>query len=112
MDISLILYSNFFKYSFLLTTISSLLVIINAILSSKAMGGTLGQGMRKVAVGTIFHTIIIATYFLLEQGNRGLLNDNQIKLFFITFGLLGSTLLIMGYSQIYRIAKRLKLFTV
>ena len=112
MDISFIIYSNVFKYAFLLTTISSLLVIINAILSSKALGGTLGQGMRKIAVGTIFHTIIIATYFLLEQGNRGLLNDDQVKLFFITFGLLGSTFLILGYSQIYKIAKKLKLFTV
>lgn len=105
-------YSLALKIGFIAVFSSSMLVVVNAILSAKAMGGTLGQGLKKVAAGTILHTILIVTYFLLEDGNRGFLTDQQISIFFIVVGVTGSILLILGYLQIYKIAKRLKLFTI
>lgn len=106
------LYSLSLKAGFLLVVIISLLVVINAFLSAKAMHGTLGRGLKKIATGTIAHTILIATYFLLEQGNRGLLTADQVKIFFLFIGIFGSILLVLGYLQIYKITKKLKLFTV
>lgn len=92
--------------------VSSFLVIINAVRSANALGGTLGQGLKKIAAGTIAHTILIIIYLLLERGDKGLLNDEQIRLFFMTIGLLGSLLLVIGYYQVYLISKKMKLFTV
>lgn len=106
------LYSIILKLAFSSTFASTILVTVNAILSAKEMGGTLGWGIKKIAAGTIFHSIVIATFLLLERGNRGLLTDEQLTLFFVVVGLLGSFMLIVGYWEIYRIAKKLKLFTV
>jgi len=106
------LYSLIFKLGFLAVFISSVLVIVNAVLSAKEMGGTLGQGLKKIAAGTIVDTILIFTYFLLERGSKGVLNDEQVKLFFLVIGIFGSVLLILGYIQVYRVTKKLKLFTV
>ena len=88
------------------------MVIISAVASAKAMGGTLGLGLKKIAAGTIVDTIVITTYIVLQNGNRGILDDNQIRFYFIVSGLLASLLLISGYVQIYKITKKLKLFTV
>jgi hypothetical protein len=104
-------YSIAFKASYLLAIIPTLLVITSAVMSIKHMGGTLGQGLKKIATGSVIHTIIIATYLLLEQGNRGILDEQMIWIFFLTSAVFGSTLLISGYIQIYKIARKLKLFT-
>ena len=88
------------------------LIIISAILSAKQMGGSLGEGIKKIASGTIIHTIMIVAYVFQEWGFQGLLKSAQLQMFFLVCGILGATLLIMGYVQIYKIAKRLKLFTV
>lgn len=106
------LYSTVFKISFFLAIIPTLMVIISALLSVKQMGGTLGWGLKKIAVGSIIHTILIATYLLLEQGNRGIINDQAVWIFFLTSAIFGSTLLISGYLQIYKIARKLRLFTL
>ncbi len=98
------------KLSFLSIFITSILVIVNAILSAKALGGELGKGLKKIAAGTIFHIILIVTFLSLERGGYGILTPEQIYMFFIITGLAGSILLIMGYLQIYKISKRLKLF--
>ncbi len=92
--------------------IASLLLIVNAVLSAKQMGGTLGVGLKKIAAGSIADTILILTYVLLLKGNRGMLTDQQITAFFLVIGIIGSSLLISGYIQIYRISKKLKLFTI
>ncbi len=98
--------------SFLAVLIPTTMVIVSAIASAKAMGGTLGNGLKKIAAGTIVDTTVITTYIVLQNGNRGILDDNQIRLFFVVSGLLASLLLISGYVQIYKITKKLKLFTV
>ena len=104
-------FSVFFKIATILTIVSNILVIVNAILSAREMGGTLGQGLKKIAAGTIIHIILFGTYMLLEQGNRGILSDEQIRLFFMVTGFLGSLLLVLGFTQVYKITKKLKLFT-
>jgi len=98
--------------SFLAVLVPTTMVIISAVASAKAMGGTLGLGLKKIAAGTIVDTTVITTYVVLQNGNRGILDDNQIRLFFLVSGLLASLLLISGYVQIYKITKKLKLFTV
>jgi len=105
-------YSTVFKVSYLVALLPTLSVTIAAALSIKHLGGTLGRGLKKIAAGSIVHTIVIATFLLIEHGNRGLLSDLGVRLFFIASGLLGSILLIIGYIQIYKIAKKLKLFTI
>ena len=105
-------FSLLFKTSYLIFIIPTILVIISAMMSAKEMGGTLGQGLKKIVFGSIIDTVLIMTYFLLENGNRGLLSGKAIKIFFMVSGLIGSTFLIIGYLQIYKVAKNLKLFTV
>lgn len=103
-------YSLAFKISYLTVIIPTILVVVAAFVSSKEIGGTLGQGLKKIAAGSVIDTIIIATYIILESGNKGVLSDSAVQLFFLTSGLFGSLLLILGYIQIYQIAKKLKLF--
>lgn len=111
-NISPDIYSLILKVGFVAMFSSSLFVVVNAVRSAKAIGGTLGQGLKKVAAGTVAHTILIVTYLMLEKGDHGILTDTQIRIFFITLGSSGSILLISGYYQIYTITKRLKLFTI
>lgn len=105
-------YPTLFKISYLLFIIPTLLVILSAFISAKEMQGTLGQGLKKVAAGTIVDTLIVATFLALEKGSRGILNDLQIRIFFIVAGTFGAVLLISGYLQIYKITKKLRLFTL
>jgi len=106
------LFSLLFKAGYGVMIGASVLVIFNAMISAKEMGGSLGQGLKKVAAGTICDTILIVTYLLLEKASSGLLSDEQIRLFFLFFGIFGAALLISGYIQMYRVSKKLKLFTV
>ena len=76
------------------------------------MGGTLGQGLKKIAIGTIIHSILIATYIFIERGAWGILSQNMVKYFFLVSALFASTFLIAGYVQVYKISKKLKLFTL
>jgi len=105
------LYSIAFKSSYLIFIIPTILVFISAFLSVKHIGGGLGQGLKKIAAGSIIHTILIMTYLALERGNRGLLSDYLVSLFFLSGGISGSALLFSGYLQVYKITKNLKLFT-
>lgn len=105
------LYSILFKTSYLAVVIPTLLVVVSACISARSLGGTLGSGLKKIAAGTIIHTTIIMTYILLERGEKGMLDDTQVRLFFMISGLLASILLILGYIQVYKIANKLKLFT-
>lgn len=105
------LYATALKISYLAVIVPTALVVVSAILSAKEMRGTLGQGLKKIAAGSIVHTILLMTYLLLERGSQGILNDEQIRLFFMSGVLFASTLLVLGYLQIYKITKRLRLFT-
>lgn len=105
-------YSTLYKLSYLFVLVPTLLIIFSAFASAKQMGGKLGTGLKKVAAGTVIHSIMIVTFTLLELGYRGVLEDKQVQIFFLVSGILGAVLLILGYLQIYQIAKRLKLFTV
>lgn len=104
-------YNLAFKASYITTVIPTVLVIISALLSAREMGGSLGEGIKKIAAGTIVDTIIVSAYVLLGRGDRGILNNSQIGMFFFLSGLFASILLISGYLQVYRLAKKLKLFT-
>ena len=107
-----LLYALFFKIVFGVVILVNILVIVNAVLSAKTLGGTLGQSLKKIVAGTITHIILFVTYIFLEGGNRGMLSDDQIRLFFMITGIFGSILLCSGFVQLYQIGKRLKLFTV
>jgi len=104
-------YSIAFKASYLVFIIPTILVFISGLLSAKQMGGSLGQGLKKIAAGSIVHTSLIMSYLALERGQRGLLSEDWIKLLYLIGGIFGSVLLISGYLQVYKISKRLKLFT-
>jgi len=105
-------YTQLFTASYLLLIVPTVLVVISGIMSAKSMGGSLGQGIKKIVIGSIVDTILITTYLLLQNGYMGILNSNEIGIFFLFSGLFASILLISGYVQIYRIANKLKLFTL
>lgn len=102
-------FSFLYKASYFLMAIPTILVIIIAVLSSKEMGGTLGKGLKKIAIGTIVDSILIATYIFWERGAQGIINENVMKFFFLGSGIFASIFLITGFYQIYDITKRLKL---
>ena len=112
MNLDPFVYSFTLKASYLLIIVPTIIVITTAVMSSKEIGGTLGKGLKKTAVGSIIHTILFMTYLLIERGNKGILDENIIKIFFFAGSIFGSILLIAGYAQIYKIARNLKLFTV
>lgn len=105
-------FSLFYKTSYLFVLIPTLLIIVSAIISAKQIGGSLGGGIKKIAAGTVIHTVMIVAFVFQELGFKGLLKSEQIQFFFLVCGLLGAVLLIIGYIQIYRVAKKLKLFTI
>jgi hypothetical protein len=106
------LYPYLYKLAYFLIIMPTLLVIISAVISSRTMGGTLGQGLKKIAVGTIVDTLLIMTYILIERGYWGIFTQEQVRMFFLISGFFASAFLVSGYLQVYRISKKLKLFTV
>ena len=105
------LYSTAFKASYLAFAIPTVMVVISAVLSAKQIGGTLGQGLKKIAAGSIVHTSLITAYLLLEAYSQEPLDESLIKGSFVVNGVVGSLLLILGFLQLYRVSKKLKLFT-
>jgi hypothetical protein len=106
---SLLGFSFVYKASYFLMAIPTALVIVIAILSSKEMGGSLGNGLKKVALGTIIDSILISVFIFWERGAQGIVNENVMKYFFLGSGVFASIFLIMGFYEIYKITKRLKL---
>lgn len=98
------------KLSILIVFIPSLLVIFNAVLSAKTLGGELGKGLKKIAAGTICYVMILLSVVTNEHGPAGILNDEQMKIYFMSGNVIGSILLMFGFLQIYRVSKKLKLF--
>ena len=86
------------------------LVIIYAIFSAKNIGGQLGAGLKKVAAGVVCYVGLFFTLLVLESQNGVFLSPEQIRIFFLLTSMLGSILMIAGFTQIYQIGKRLKLF--
>lgn len=105
-------YSFLYKAAYMMVLVPTMLIIVSAAVSAKQMGGTLGEGMKKIAAGTIIHTIMIVAFIFQEIGFRGMLDEFYVQMFFLASGVMGAILLILGYMQIYRISKKLKLFTV
>jgi len=88
----------------------NILVVVNAIVSARTLGGQLGLGLKKIAAGTICHVVLFTTIYFIEQGYKGIFDENQIRLLFLSANFIGSVLLILGYTQIYQISKKLRLF--
>ena len=102
-------FSLIYKASYFIMAIPTIMVIVIAILSSKEMGGTLGKGLKKIAIGAIVDSILVATYIFWERGAQGIVGENILRYFFLFSGIFASTFLIIGFYQIYEITKRLKL---
>jgi len=98
------------KFSVLLVLIPSLLVIVNAILSAKELGGELGKGLKKVAAGTICYVTLYGTIIIKELLPFETMTDSQARFFFVFVNLFASVLLITGFYQMYKISKKLRLF--
>lgn len=103
-------YPNLLKIFLAIVFATGFLAVIYAILSSKTVGGKLGQGLKKVAAGAIFHIFLLITLLILEGKQTTVISINDLRLFFIATNIFGSILLILGFIQIYKIGKELKLF--
>ena len=55
-------FSILYKTSYLFVLIPTLLIIVSAVISAKQMGGSLGEGIKKIAAGTIIHTVMILAF--------------------------------------------------
>lgn len=75
-------FSLIYKASYFIMAIPTILVIIIAILSSQEMGGTLGRGLKKIALGTIVDSILIGTYIFWERGAQGMIDQKIMNYFF------------------------------
>lgn len=98
------------KLSFLLILTPSIFVLVSAVLSAKALGGELGSGLKKIAAGTICYVILYLTILAKEVLQYETMPEGQLRIFFIVVNVLGSSLLVMGFYQMYRVSKRLRLF--
>jgi hypothetical protein len=98
------------KFSFWLILLPSLFVLVSAVLSAKSLGGELGTGLKKVAAGTITYVILYLTIISKEYFQFETMSPESLRLFFVFINIFGSTLLIWGFYQIYRVSKKLKLF--
>jgi hypothetical protein len=99
-----------FKLSFIFVIIPSILVIVYAVLSAKELGGELGNGLKKVAAGTICYVILYFTTVAKEILPFETTTPEQLRLFYVIVNAFASTLLGVGFYQIYNISKRLRLF--
>ncbi|MBI2029714.1 hypothetical protein HYT02_04815 [Candidatus Gottesmanbacteria bacterium] len=89
---------------------SSIIVIFNAILSAKNLGGELGKGLKKIAAGTIFYVLLILTLLAIEFNFPLGMSQTQVRIYFIFVNICGSMLLALGFLQIYTVSKKLRLF--
>ena len=94
---------------FLVLTTSIVLIVI-ATLSAKAMGGRLGMGLKKIAAGSIMHAILYFLLILFQNGWGTTLNAEQLRYFFLIVSASGSIMLIAGFYQLYKLSRELKLF--
>ncbi len=104
------LFSTPLKFSFWLILIPSLFVLFSAVVSAKSLGGELGAGLKKVAVGTITYVILYLTIVVKEYFQYETMSEANLRLFFLFVNIFGSVFLIWGFYQIYRVSKRLRLF--
>ena len=102
-------YPLIYKASYFMMAVPTLLVIIISILSSKEMGGTLGSGLKKVALGTIIDSIQIIAYIFSEKGIQWIVDGRIRNFFFLGSAVIASVFLFTGFYQIYKITKKLKL---
>ncbi len=105
-----ILISTPLKLSFILILIPSLFVLVSAVLSAKALGGELGNGLKRIAAGTVCYVILYLTILAKEFFPYETMTPDQLRLFFIVINVMGSSLLIWGFYTMYRVSKRLRLF--
>lgn len=94
---------------FCVFAISAILIVV-AILSAKSMGGKLGMGLKKIAAGAIMYALLFFFILLLQNGWETSLTPSQLQLFLLSTAIIGSSVLISGFYQIYKISKELKLF--
>jgi len=106
------IYSLAFKTSYLVFIIPNLIIFIPSLLSAKKVKGSLSQGLKKNAAGSIIQTALIFTYNSLEKGRKGILSEFQTNLFFLIGGVIGAILLIWGYFQIYQSLKKHQIFKI
>lgn len=110
--ISEVFYNLLFSVSYYLVLIPTILVTFASFRSPRSLGKKLDKGLKKIALGTTVYTAVFLVYVLIRGGSEGLLPENYVTLFFVVSGIFGSILLILGYTQIFKVSKKLKLFTV
>lgn len=104
------LFSTPLKLSYISVLTPSVIVMITAALSARNLGGELGNGLKKIAAGTIIYVIVYITIIVKEIMPFETMTAMQMRFFFIFSNLLGSVLLIFGFRQMYKVSSRLKLF--
>lgn len=104
------LWTSGLKLSMFVVFIPSIFVIVNAVLSAKTLGGELGKGLKKISLGVTLYVVLFLTASFQEWGMRGMLNDDQMRTYFMIVNVIASVFLMLGFLQIYKISKKLNLF--
>jgi hypothetical protein len=98
------------KLSYVSVLIPGIIVMIAAVSSAKQLGGDLGNGLKKVAAGTIIYVIIYITVIIKEVLPYETMTEQQLRMFFVVSNLVGSVFLISGFHKMYKVSHKLKLF--
>lgn len=88
--------------------ILSMVLIINALFSSKGLQGELGKAIKKIAAGVIFYVLLILTIFALNFEYPLNLTQTELRVYMIFLNTSGSLLLIHGFIKIHKIRKDIK----
>lgn len=86
----------------------SLLVIVNALVSSKNLEGELGKAVQKIAAGVVFYLLLILTLFALNFNYPLNLTQTQLQVYMIFLNTTGSLLLTHGFIKLFAMRKQLK----
>lgn len=104
------LFSTPLKISYISVLAPSVIVMIAAALSARNLGGELGNGLKKVAAGTVIYVIMYITIIIKEVLPYETMTEMQMRAFFVFSNFIGSAFLIVGFRQMYKVSSRLKLF--
>ena len=81
------------KISLFAIFISSGMVIVNAVMSAKTLGGELGMGLKKVAVGTIIYVILFLSQFFIEIGVFHFFSEEVLRFYYMVINIICSVFL-------------------
>lgn len=87
----------------------SMILIVNALFSSRGLQGELGKAIKKIAAGVVFYVLLILTLFALNFEYPLNLTPTQLRVYMIFLNTTGSLLLTHGFFKIFQLRKEIQI---